>query len=244
MSRAWSHWPTKFRTNSSDRGSASIRSTWACRFVAQLVLARPGGTARRRASTTRGSTTAARPGRIRRRADTGPAIPARSPPRGRGTAARPAPPPSPGRRPPRTSARPGPTTASASADEPVHRRVVHRPAEGPRGEPAQELAGVAPASGGVRGHVAGEEPVVVRRPDPVLARPSARGPSPTGSGSPATGPASRPGVSGSTSNVSVVRRRPSSRGRTRSGTACRPAGRTPARAAPRRRPGRRAGTRL
>ena len=39
MSRAWSHWPTKLRTNSSDRGSASIRSTWAGRFARSSPLA-------------------------------------------------------------------------------------------------------------------------------------------------------------------------------------------------------------
>ena len=51
--------------------------------------------------------------------------------------------------------------------QPVLRRVVHGAAEGPLGEPAQELAGVAPAPVGVRGDLAGEEAFVIRRPDPV-----------------------------------------------------------------------------
>ena len=202
---------------------------------------RPGGTARRRASTTRGSRTAARPGRIRRPAGYrpgGPGSAASSRKRNRGEAS--------------TAAIAWATPASKvcpswDADglgqrrQPVHRRVVHRAAEGLLGEPAQELAGVAPASVGVVGHLAGEEAFVIRRPDPVplVHRPA--------EGRRLDPERQRP-------DLLLVRRERLDLDRqlVRPGLPvaveleaerlARPAGRTPDGPAPRRRPGRRAGT--
>ena len=93
--------------------------------------------------------------------------PARPPPRGRGTGARSGRPPSPGPRRPRRSVPSWAETASASA---ASRSLVASSTgrrKALRGEPAEELAGVEPASGGVLGDVPREEAVVIRRADPV-----------------------------------------------------------------------------
>ena len=68
LSRAWSHWPTKCRTNSLDSRVGEHPLDLRRSGSPAACPRRPGGTARRRASTTRGSTTAATPGRTRRRA--------------------------------------------------------------------------------------------------------------------------------------------------------------------------------
>ena len=204
MSRAWSHWPTKLRTNSADRGSASIRSTWAWQVRAELVLA---GQADQLV------VGHGRPEEVRQprgqgvfvdQRDTGPARPARPPPRGTGTAARPARPPSPGRRPPRRSAPPG-RRRLGQRREPVHRRVVHGAAEGPRRR-------TGPAA---RGRSAGARRRRRGRPRGRSARNPAAGPSTRSSSGPRTvadwmrsvsdRTCFSSGVSGWTSTVSVVR---------------------------------------
>ena len=105
MSRAWSHWPTKLRMNSAERGSASIRSTWARRFARSLCSAgQPDqlGVGHRRPEEVREPR---RQGVFVDQGIPGRSSPARRPPRGRGTGARSGRPPSPARRRPRRSAR-------------------------------------------------------------------------------------------------------------------------------------------
>ena len=192
MSRAWSHCPTKLPDELRRPRVGEHPIDLGRQVRAELVLA---GEAEQLVVGHR------RPEEVRQprgqgvfvdRRDTGPARPARPPPRGRGTGARPARPPSPGRRPPRRSAPPGtrrprraPPSRSSVASSTGRRKALV-------GEPAQELAGV--RAGVRRRRRARRRGRSARSPaaGPSTARPAARGGSPTGCGAPATGPASRP----------------------------------------------------
>ncbi len=108
MSRAWSHWPTKWRMNSADRGSASIRADLGREVGAELVLlGQPdqlvvGHRRPEEIGQPRGQGVFVDQ-RIPARSS-----PARPPPRGRGTGARSGRPPSPGPRRTRKSVPAGP----------------------------------------------------------------------------------------------------------------------------------------